>query len=95
VLECLVEIEEMIDHIAILGLIAAGFTTVCLLPQLLKVYKTKSTRDISIVMFGLYCGGVFLWLIYGLYRQDIAIIIANSFALTQGLVIIALKLKYK
>jgi MtN3 and saliva related transmembrane protein len=87
--------EEMIDYVTILGLIAAGFTTVCLLPQLLKVYRTKSTRDISITMFGLYCGGVFLWLIYGLYRQDTAIIIANSLALTQGLIIIALKLKYR
>ena len=93
--EYLVKMEEMIDFVTILGLIAAGFTTVCLLPQLLKVYRTKSTRDISIAMFGLYCGGVFLWLIYGLYRQDIAIIIANSLALTQGLVIIVLKLKYK
>ena len=85
----------MINYVTILGLIAATFTTVCLLPQLLKVYRTKSTRDISTAMFGLYCAGVFLWLIYGLYRQDIAIIIANSLALTQGLVIIALKLRYK
>jgi len=85
----------LIDYVTILGLIAAGFTTVCLLPQLLKVYRTKLTRDISISMFGLYCGGVLLWFIYGLYRQDIAIILANSLALTQGLVIIALKLKYK
>jgi MtN3 and saliva related transmembrane protein len=82
------------DAITILGLIAATFTTVCLLPQLMKVYKTKSTKDISTVMFTLYSGGVLLWFIYGVYRQDIAIMIANSLALIQGIVILALKLKY-
>ena len=82
------------DAIVILGLIAAAFTTVCLLPQLMKVYKTKSTKDISTVMFSLYSGGVLLWFIYGVYRQDIAIMIANSLALIQGIVILALKLKY-
>jgi MtN3 and saliva related transmembrane protein len=85
----------MMDTITILGLIAAIFTTLCLLPQLLKVYKSKSTKDISTVMFLLYCGGVFLWLIYGSYREDVAIIIANSLAFVQALVILALKLKYK
>jgi MtN3 and saliva related transmembrane protein len=83
------------DSITILGLVAAIFTTVCLLPQLLKVYKTKSTKDISTVMFMLYCGGVFLWLVYGLFRQDIAIILANALALIQSIAIVALKLKYK
>jgi len=83
------------DSTTILGLIAAIFTTVCLLPQLLKVYKTKSTKDISTVMFTLYCGGVFLWFIYGLFRQDIAIILANSLALIQSVAILGLKLKYK
>ena len=83
------------DSITILGLIAAIFTTVCLLPQLLKVYKTKSTKDISAVMFTLYCCGVFLWFMYGLFRQDIAIILANSLALIQSVAILALKLKYK
>jgi MtN3 and saliva related transmembrane protein len=83
------------DSITILGLIAAIFTTVCLLPQLLKVYKTKSTKDISTVMFTLYCAGVFLWLSYGLFRQDIAIILANFLALIQSIAILALKLKYK
>jgi len=85
----------MMDTITLLGLIAAAFTTLCLLPQLMKVYKTKSTKDISTSMFALYCGGVLLWFIYGIYRQDIAIMIANSLALIQGTVILLLKIKYK
>jgi MtN3 and saliva related transmembrane protein len=66
--------------ITIVGLIAAVFTTIALLPQLLKVRKTKSTKDISTGMFSLFCGGVFLWFIYGLLVLDMPIILANSFA---------------
>jgi uncharacterized protein with PQ loop repeat len=57
--------KSMIDTITIIGLIAAAFTTLALFPQLFKVWKTKSTKDISTEMFILYCGGVLLWFIYG------------------------------
>ena len=87
--------ESMIDSITILGLIAATFTTVCLLPQLMKVWKTKSTKDISAGMYMLYGGGVFLWLMYGLYRMDIAIITANFLAFIQAIIVLMFKAKYK
>jgi MtN3 and saliva related transmembrane protein len=83
------------DAITVIGLIAALFTTVSLFPQLIKIYKTKSTRDISIGMFTLFCGGVFLWFIYGVLVNDFPIIIANSLAFIQAVVILILKVKYK
>jgi MtN3 and saliva related transmembrane protein len=83
------------DTITILGLTAALFTTISLFPQLVKVWKTKSTKDISISMFALFCGGVLLWFIYGLFVKDFPIIIANSFAFIQAVVILALKVRYK
>jgi len=83
------------DTITIIGLIAAAFTTIALLPQLLKVWKTKSTKDISIGMFLLYCAGVLLWFVYGVYLRDLPIILANSLAFIQGLTILLLKAKYK
>jgi len=85
----------MIDTITIIGLIAAGFTTVSLFPQLIKVWKTKSTKDISTGMFLLYSGGVFLWFIYGVYLKNMPIMVANSLAFIQALVILTLKTKYK
>lgn len=83
------------EIITIIGLIAALFTTISLLPQLLKVWKTKSTRDISTGMFTLFGSGVFLWFIYGVSINDLPIIIANSSAFIQAIVILALKFKYK
>jgi MtN3 and saliva related transmembrane protein len=85
----------MINTITIIGLIAASFTTVALFPQLIKVWKTKSTKDISTGMFLLYSGGVFLWFVYGIYLNDTPIIIANSLAFIQAVTILILKAKYK
>ena len=83
------------NAITIIGLIAAAFTTIALLPQLMKVWKTKSTRDISTGMFMLYCSGLFLWFVYGVYIGDLPIILANSIAFVQALAILIFKAKYK
>jgi MtN3 and saliva related transmembrane protein len=83
------------DTVTVIGLIAAVFTTVSLFPQLVKVYRTKSTKDISTGMFTLFGGGVLLWFIYGLLVNDFPIIIANSLAFVQAVVILVFKAKYK
>ena len=83
------------DSITIIGLIAAAFTTIALFPQLIKVWKTKSTRDISTGMFLLYCFGLLLWFIYGEYIGDLPLILANSIGFVQAFVILVFKIKYK
>ena len=83
------------DYITIIGLIAAVFTTISLCPQLIKVWKTKSTKDISMGMFSLFCVGVFLWFVYGVLVNDLPIMIANSLAFIQATIIIFFKMKYK
>lgn len=83
------------DTITAIGLIAALFTTVALFPQLVKVWRTKSTKDISTGMFALYCGGVLLWFVYGVLLINFPIIIANSLAFVQATVILFFKAKYK
>jgi MtN3 and saliva related transmembrane protein len=83
------------DAITIIGLVAALFTTVSLLPQLIKVYKTKSTKDISTGMFTLFGTGVLLWFVYGVFVNDLPIIVANSLAFIQAAVILFFKAKYK
>ena len=85
----------VMDAITIIGLIAALFTTVSLLPQLIKIYKTKSTKDISTGMFTLFGVGVLLWFVYGVFVNDLPIIVANSLAFIQAAVILFFKAKYK
>ena len=82
------------DIVTIVGLIAAVFTTVALFPQLVRVWKTKSTKDISIGMFVFYAVGVLLWFFYGVFISDLPIIMANSIAFVQALVILGFKAKF-
>jgi MtN3 and saliva related transmembrane protein len=83
------------DAITIIGLIAALFTTASLFPQLVKVWKTKSTKDISTGMFTLFAGGVFLWFVYGVLVGDLPIILANSLAFIQAVIILSFKINTK
>lgn len=83
------------DYIQILGLLAAVFTTGANFPQTYKIIKTKSTKDISKVTYSmLLCGGI-MWLVYGILRMDIPIIIANGISATICGIILILKFSSK
>jgi MtN3 and saliva related transmembrane protein len=60
-----------------IGLAAAACTTLCFIPQLVKIRK-QGGRDLSYLMLGIYLAGLFLWLVYGLLLHAFAVIIANS-----------------
>jgi MtN3 and saliva related transmembrane protein len=83
------------NYITIIGLMAAALTVIAFFPQLLKVWKTKSTRDISLGMFSIFCSGVFLWFVYGILMQDPPIMVANFLVFIQALIILMFKVKYK
>ena len=78
-----------------IGFLAAFCTTFAFFPQAVKVWKTKSTKDISLYMFVIFTAGVFSWLIYGITISDIPIILANAVTLILSLFILVYKIKYK
>lgn len=78
-----------------IGFLAATLTTISFLPQVIKVWKTKSTQDISLEMFLIFSCGLFLWLVYGILIQDWAVFLANFITLILASIIIVFKLKYK
>ena len=78
-----------------LGYIAGFLTTIAFLPQVFKVWTTKSTKDISIWMFLVFTTGVFLWMIYGFFINDKSIIITNILTFTLALTILIAKIKFK
>ena len=81
--------------ITILGLVAGTLTTIAFLPQLLKIWQTKSAKDISFNTLIIFNLGIFLWLIYGIYLNALPIILANLFTLIFNMIIVWLKIKYK
>jgi len=78
-----------------IGFFAAICTTVAFLPQAVKVWKSKSTKDISLYMFVIFTIGVFSWLVYGIIIVNLPLILANSVTLILSLFILIYKLKYK
>jgi MtN3 and saliva related transmembrane protein len=77
-----------------LGYAAAFCTTVAFVPQLVRVVRTRSARDISLPTFLLFSLGVFLWLLYGLYTGSKPVIASNCVTLVLSLSILFLKLRY-
>ena len=65
----------------ILGIFAACCTTFSFLPQALRVWRTREVEQLSIATLSLMLVGVILWLIYGIFRDDIVIIGANVVAM--------------
>lgn len=64
-----------------IGILAAVLTTFGFVPQIIKMLKTRSARDVSIGTFLQFFIGVALWVLYGVYRHDSIIIYANSVTL--------------
>ena len=81
--------------VEILGLCAAACTSFATLPQLIKTWKTKSAKDVSVLLFMLSLAGTILWLIYGVMIDSISLIIANSISSTLSACILILVMKYK
>ena len=83
------------DFKTILGLIAGCFTAGCLLPQVIKSYRTKSTNDISLVYMLALSLGAFLWVIYGFLINSVAIFLANIISFFLVCYLLFIKLNYK
>jgi len=82
------------DAVNLLGLAAGVLTTIAFIPQLSKTWKSKCADDVSFGMMSIFCAGVFLWLLYGLWIQALPIILANLVTLVLAALILGLKIKY-
>lgn len=83
------------DSIQLLGLAAGSLTTAAFLPQVIKTWKSRSAKDLSLGMFSLFCLGVALWLTYGLIVRDIPVIAANLLTLMLASTLLFFKLRFK
>jgi len=81
-------------YVTLIGLGAAFCTTIAFLPQAIKIWRTRSTEDISLGMFLTFSIGTLLWLIYGLLLHDIPLIAANGITLVLALTILGFKIRH-
>ena len=78
----------------VIGLCGASLTTLCWLPQALKIMRERDTRAISLSATAAFTLGLVLWLIYGVALGDWPLIGSNVVTLALMLVILSLKLRY-
>jgi MtN3 and saliva related transmembrane protein len=83
-----------LNIIELIGIVAGILTTVSFLPQVIKTWRYRSAKDLSLTMFICFCLGVFLWLIYGIYVSSKPIIIANFVTFILAGTILYFKIKY-
>jgi MtN3 and saliva related transmembrane protein len=78
----------------ILGLVGGFFTTFAVLPQIMRVYKLKSAREISVIYNTMMLVGILIWLGYGIILDLVPIIIWNVIGALLVLMLLLAKLKY-
>jgi MtN3 and saliva related transmembrane protein len=80
--------------VELIGMGAAVLTTGAMLPQAFKVWRTKSARDLSLIMYLMFWVGVALWVVYGVAIGSAAVIASNVSALLMVSLILYFKFRY-
>jgi MtN3 and saliva related transmembrane protein len=77
-----------------IGALAAALTTLCWVPQALKIVRERESRAISLPGTLLSAIGILLWLVYGLALADAPLIASSAVTLAITAAILALKIRY-
>jgi MtN3 and saliva related transmembrane protein len=83
-----------VSTLDLLGYAAALLTTASLVPQAVRLWRTRSTRDISLTTYLMFSVGVALWFAYGLLTGAWPLTVANGVGLGLALTILGFKLRY-
>jgi MtN3 and saliva related transmembrane protein len=81
-------------NVEILGLAAGTISSITFLPQVIKIWQTKSAKDLSIPMLLLLVLGVSMWLAYGIIIKNTPVIYTNSMVLFMSFIMLFFKFKY-
>jgi MtN3 and saliva related transmembrane protein len=81
--------------VEILGLAAGTCTTAAFLPQVIQVWQTRSTSDISLSMYCTLLLGILLWLACGIIMSSISIVLANGVTLFLAGSVLVMKLRFE
>lgn len=78
----------------LIGFMATGFAVASSIPQIRKATRTKKSDDLSIRFIIVLIIGLSLWVVYGIGKEDIVLIIGNSIAVSLNTYLLFLKIKY-
>ena len=78
----------------VIGLVAAVLSSFSMAPQVIKIFKTKKTTDLSLGAFSVLATGLFLWLIYGIMIGAMPVILGNAIGFSMVMYIVIMKLMH-
>lgn len=78
----------------LVGYIAGAMVAASLIPQVMKSWKTKSTKDLSMRWTLTYIAGLLLWIVYGFGISSMPLILMIFFEFSMAVSLLILKLKY-
>ena len=81
------------EYLKYIGYLAALCSTGAYVPQVIRVWRTRSTQDISLKMLLVSVTGLVLWTIYGLILGDFPIIGSSGITLALALVLLNFKIR--
>ncbi len=81
--------------LSILAIVAGIMILAGWVPQIIKGYKTKKLDDISKYLMILVAGGAFLWILYGIEKDDPFIIGVNVAAIVLTMIVLSMKFRYE
>ncbi len=83
------------NNVEIVGIVAGALSCTTFLPQVIKTYKSKSTKDVSLLMFIIAAVSTALWLLYGILISSFALTFTNVIVFVLSVIMLILKLKYR
>ena len=83
------------NFIDIIGLLAGICVTISVIPQIIKVWRTKKVKQISLLTFSVLTFGIALWIVYGILKNDFPIILTNSISLFLNLIMVYFLIYYE
>lgn len=82
------------DTPTLVGLAAGFLTTIAFVPQVVKIWKTRSAKDVSLPAFATFSLGMAGWLAFGILKQDLPIILWNAVTLVLAIAILVMKVRF-
>lgn len=79
----------------VIGTIAGILTSVSMIPQLIKVLKEKEVENLSWGMIAVLLTGVSLWVVYGIMKDELPIILSNGFSVLVNTTLLIYYFRYK
>jgi MtN3 and saliva related transmembrane protein len=87
--------ETNMNLINFIGTIAGILSTIAFIPQVIKIWRNRSAQDISKGSFTMFAISSFLWIVYGIFKLEYPLILANLVNFTLNCTVLLLTYKYK